>query len=186
MDDGRGAGLNDRLTMVQPESPPPMQTKPKMVSRDPAPGGPRRRRQRDPQPALGYLKGSELWAAWERLAALDRDLAALQPRLPLVPLKLDRQVLVVTAGSAAVAARLRQFEPRLIQGLRARGWLVNRIRFRAIAIHDAPVSPPSRPKAPVPTVVVDRIAAAEDADLPPALREAMQAFVRRQRSYRTG
>ena len=85
-----------------------MQTKPKMVSRDPAPGGPRRRRQRDPQPALGYLKGSE------RLAALDRDLAALQPGLPLVALKLDRQVLVVTAGSAAVAARLRQFEPRLI------------------------------------------------------------------------
>ena len=63
--------------------------------------------------------------------ALEQDLKQIQPSLRLKPIKLDRQVLLVTAPSAAVGARLRQFEPSLLAGLRARGWLVNRLRFRA-------------------------------------------------------
>ena len=91
---------------------------------------------------------------------------------------------MVTAGSPAVAARLRQFEPSLIQGLRARGWLVGRIRFRPIAIHDAPPPPPARIKEPVSAAVVDRIAALEGAEMAPELRAALATFVRRQRGYR--
>lgn len=137
-------------------------------------------------PALSYLAGSEIAATCERLAALERDLRLIQPSLPIVPLKLSGQVLVVTAGSPAVAARLRQFEPSLIQGLRARGWLVGRIRFRPIAVHDTPRPPPARAKEPVSEAVVERVAALPDEAMAPALRAAIATFVRRQRGYRGG
>lgn len=109
----------------------------------------------------------------------------IQPSLPIVPLKLAGQVLVVSAGSPTVAARLRQFEPSLIQGLRARGWLVGRIRFRPIAIHDAPAPPAPRVKAPVSAAVVERVAALQDEEMAPELRSALETFVRRQRGYRS-
>jgi len=152
----------------------------------PGPSGHGRRKGRDrgPVPALSFLAGTELGSACERLAALERDLRLIQPTLPILPLKLARQVLVVTAGSPTVAARLRQFEPSLIQGLRARGWLVGRIRFRPIAIHDVPAPPPARVKEPVSTAVVERIAALQDEEMAPELRAALAAFVRRQRGYR--
>ena len=148
------------------------------------PGARRKGRNRGPAPALSFLAGTELGSACERLAALERDLRLIQPTLPILPLKLAGQVLVVTAGSPAVAARLRQFEPSLIQGLRARGWLVGRIRFRPIAIHDAPPPPPARIKDPVSAAVVDSIAALEGAEMAPELRAALATFVRRQRGYR--
>lgn len=136
-------------------------------------------------PALSFLAGTDLWSTCERLSALERDLRRIQPSLAITPLKLAGQVLVVTAGSPAVAARLRQFEPSLIEGLRARGWLVGRIRFRPIAVHDAPRPPPARIKEPVSPAVVDGIEALEDApEMALELREALGAFVRRQRGYR--
>ena len=142
------------------------------------------RRKRDPLPALSFLQGSDLWSTYQRLSALEKDLQQIQPRLALKPLKLANQILVVTAGSSAVAARLRQFEPSLIEGLRARGWLVGRIRFRPIAVHDTPPTPAPRAKEPVSAAVLDELQTLEDDEMNPELRAALQAFVRRQKSYR--
>src|SRR5690606_33926333 len=127
-------------------------------------GGQVEKRKREPMPALSFLKGGELWSAWQRLSALEKDLQQIQPRLALKPLKLANQILVVTAGSPAVAARLRQFEPSLIEGLRARGWLVGRIRFRPIAVHDVPAAPKRREKEPVSPKVLSELQALEDDD----------------------
>ena len=142
------------------------------------------RRKRDPLPALSFLQGSDLWSTYQRLSALEKDLQQIQPRLALKPLKLANQILVVTAGSSAVAARLRQFEPSLIEGLRARGWLVGRIRFRPIAVHDTPPAPAPRAKEPVSAAVLDELQTLEDDEMNPELRAALRAFVRRQKSYR--
>ncbi len=146
-------------------------------------GGQVEKRRRDPLPALSFLKGSDLWSTYQRLSALEKDLQQIQPRLALKPLKLANQILVVTAGSPAVAARLRQFEPSLIEGLRARGWLVGRIRFRPIAVHDAPLAPPARIKEPVSPAVLKRLQTLDDPDMNPELQAALQSFVRRQKSY---
>ena len=108
----------------------------------------------------------------------------IQPRLALKPLKLANQILVVTAGSPAVAARLRQFEPSLVDGLRARGWLVGRIRFRPIAVHDVAPAPPPRIKEPVSDAVLAGIEGLDGSGMNPELQAAMAAFVRRQRGYR--
>jgi hypothetical protein len=140
------------------------------------------KRRRDPMPAMSFLQGSDLWSTWQRLSALEKDLRQIQPRLALTPLKLANQVLVVTAGSPAIAARLRQFEPSLIEGLRARGWLVGRIRFRPIAIHDEPPPPKPREKEPVSPKVISELQSLEEDDMNPELRAALRAFVRRQQS----
>ena len=142
------------------------------------------KRRRDPLPALSFLQGSDLWTTWQRLAALEKDLRQIQPRLALTPLKLANQILVVTAGSPAVAARLRQFEPSLVEGLRARGWLVGRIRFRPIAAHDSPPPPKPREKEPVSPKVIEELQSLEHDDMNPELRAALRSFVRRQKSYR--
>ena len=142
------------------------------------------RRKRDPLPALSFLQGSDLWSTYQRLSALEKDLQQIQPRLALKPLKLANQILVVTAGSSAVAARLRQFEPSLIEGLRARGWLVGRIRFRPIAVHDTPPAMTPRSRVPWRAAVLDELQTLEDDEMNPELRAALQAFVRRQKSYR--
>lgn len=159
------------------------------------------RGRRDPLPALAFLRDSALLAVGKQLMALEDDLRRVQPSLALRPVKLDKQVLTVTAASAAAAARVRQFEPSLLAGLRARGWLVNRIRFRAQTslIFAAPggvsgtqgIAPPVV-KAPV----ADRAVDAVD-DLRTWLRSdpatggeesafcaALADFVARQRGYR--
>ncbi len=159
-------------------------------------GGKGGRPNRDPLPALAYLKNSPLLEAAERLIALEDDLNRIQPSLGLKPVRLDKQVLLVTAESAAVAARLRQFEPRLLAGLRARGWLVNRLRFRA-RVPDGPLAPAAGPaagarsriKAPVTegslaaleTLRAETVARGDD-DSPLAV--ALRGFIDRQRGYR--
>jgi len=140
-------------------------------------------RKRDPLPALSFLKGSELWSTYQRLSALEKDLQQIQPQLALTPLKLANQILVVTAGSPAVAARLRQFEPSLIEGLRARGWLVGRIRFRPIAVHDVPKPPPARIKQPVSPAVLKGLETLDRTDMNLELQAALSSFVRRQKGY---
>jgi hypothetical protein len=141
------------------------------------------KRRRDPLPAISFLKGTDLWAAYQRLSALEKDLQQIQPKLGLKPLKLVNQILVVTAGSSAIAARVRQFEPSLVEGLRARGWLVGRIRFRPIAVHDVPPPPPPRTKDNVSPAVLTEMEALDRSEMNADLKEALTAFVRRQRSY---
>ena len=101
----------------------------------------------------------------------------------LIPIKLDRQVLLVTAPSSAMAARLRQYEPRLVDGLQARGWLVNRVKFRPNTVF-MPVPPPPPAKQPVPPRAVESVATlAASGHVTPELRAALEAFVQRQRGY---
>ncbi len=145
-------------------------------------------RDRESRLALDHLqlRSSPLWDTWERLSALGRDLQTILPSIALKPLKLEKQTLVVTAASSAMAARLRQYEPRLLDGLQARGWLVNRIRFKPSTVHAPPVPAP-RPKDRVPGRALDAMQALADTpDLSPALRESLQRFIRRQRSYWEG
>ncbi len=128
----------------------------------------------------------ELWQTWQRLDRLGRDLHTILPSVRLIPIKLDRQVLLVTAPSSAMAARLRQYEPRLVDGLQARGWLVNRVKFRPNTVF-MPVPPPPRAKQPVPPRAVESVAAlAASGQVTPELRAALEAFVQRQRGYLQG
>ena len=143
-------------------------------------------RDRESRQVLDHLqrRGHDIWEIWRRLSALQKDLQAILPSVRLQPLKLEKQVLVVTAASSAMAARLRQYEPRLLDGLQARGWLVTRIRFRPNTVHVPPPPPPVE-KAPVPERALAAMTALASAEgTSPALREALQRFVRRQRSYR--
>ena len=147
-----------------------------------------RERDREGRPMLEHMKARtpELWQTWQRLDRLGRDLHTILPSVRLIPIKLDRQVLLVTAPSSAMAARLRQYEPRLVDGLQARGWLVNRVKFRPNTVF-MPVPPPSRAKQPVPSRAVESIAAlAASGHVTPELRAALEAFVRRQRGYLQG
>lgn len=146
----------------------------------------REKRDREARLALDHLqrKGSGLWETWRRMTALERDLQAILPSIALKPLKLEKHVLLVTAASSAMAARLRQYEPRLLDGLQARGWLVSRIRFRPNTVH-WPAPPPPRERPPVSPQAIDALAAlAESAELTDALKASLQKFIRQQRSYR--
>ena len=125
----------------------------------------------------------ELWQTWQRQDRLGRDLHTILPSVRLIPIKLDRQVLLVTAPSSAMAARLRQYEPRLVDGLQARGWLVNRVKFRPNTVF-MPVPPPPPAKQPVPPRAVESVATlAASGHVTPELRAALEAFVQRQRGY---
>lgn len=156
----------------------------------------------DPRPALDFIRSSSLYELAQRMIALEQDLQQIQPSLRLKPIKLDRQVLLVTAPSAAVGARLRQFEPSLLAGLRARGWLVNRLRFRAqmaaadLAAQAAQAAQAARQRSVVPRVkpAIGRasLAALEKLHRETVLREgeasdrarALATFIERQRRYR--
>ena len=149
-----------------------------------------------PRPALDYIRSSSLFEVAERMMALEQDLKQIQPTLRLRPVKLDRQALIVTAPSAAVGARLRQFEPSLLAGLRARGWLVNRLRFRAqMAAADLAAEAAARrtakvrPKAAIGPASLEALeklyretVAREGAQGPFA--SALARFIARQRGYR--
>ena len=148
----------------------------------------RRERDREGRPMLDHMRARtpELWQTWQRLDRLGQDLRTLLPRVQLIPIKLEQQVLLVTAPSSALAARLRQYEPRLVDGLQARGWLVNRVKFRPNTVV-MPEAPPPREKEVVPSRAVDAMAAlGASAGITPELRAAIERFVARQRGYRRG
>jgi hypothetical protein len=148
----------------------------------------RRERDREGRPMLDHMKARtpELWQTWQRLDRLGQDLRTLLPRVQLIPIKLEQQVLLVTAPSSALAARLRQYEPRLVDGLQARGWLVNRVKFRPNTVV-IPEAPPPRKKEVVPSRAVDAMAAlGASAGITPELRAAIERFVARQRGYQRG
>lgn len=148
----------------------------------------RRERDREGRPMLDHMKARtpELWQTWQRLDRLGQDLRTLLPRVQLIPIKLEQQVLLVTAPSSALAARLRQYEPRLVDGLQARGWLVNRVKFRPNTVV-MPEAPPPREKEVVPSRAVDAMAAlGASTGITPELRAAIERFVARQRRYQRG
>mgnify|MGYP006979538483 CR=1 FL=1 len=119
---------------------------------------------------LDHMKARtpELWQTWQRLDRLGQDLRTLLPRVQLIPIKLE------------------QYEPRLVDGLQARGWLVNRVKFRPNTVV-MPEAPPPREKEVVPSRAVDAMAAlGASAGITPELRAAIERFVARQRGYQRG
>lgn len=65
-----------------------------------------------------------------RLAALQVDLHACAPGMALAVIALERDVLVVGAAHAAVAAKVRQTTPTIVAALARRGWRIASIRFK--------------------------------------------------------
>lgn len=97
-----------------------------------APSGPPR-----PQPASEVLRRNDAFAALragvEQVASLQRDLAALLPDYlanHVEPGSIKDGVLTLFAAHNALAARLRQVEPRLLSELQQRGWPVATLRVR--------------------------------------------------------
>ncbi|WP_087686363.1 DciA family protein [Pandoraea sp. PE-S2R-1] len=92
-----------------------------------------------------------LLAAAEQLGRLERDVHALLP----APLTASVRVspprdgaLVFLVANNALAARLRQQTPSLIEGLAKRGWLIRTIRIRVSITAPEPPKPPKEARLP--------------------------------------
>ncbi|MBN3789677.1 DUF721 domain-containing protein [Burkholderia sp. Ac-20353] len=101
-----------------------------------------------PQPVSELLKHTDAFAALragvEQVAALQRDLAALLPdylATHIEPGSIKDGTLTLFAAHNALAARLRQVEPRLLADLQRRGWPVATLRVR-VRPKDAPEPAP--------------------------------------------
>ncbi|WP_321805103.1 DUF721 domain-containing protein [Burkholderia sp. BCC1993] len=100
-----------------------------------------------PQPVSEVLNRTDAFAALragvEQVASLQRDLAALLPDYlasHVEPGSIKDGTLTLFAAHNALAARLRQVEPRLLADLQKRGWPVSALRVR-VRPKDAPEPP---------------------------------------------
>jgi hypothetical protein len=113
-----------------------------------------------------------------RLAGVQADLERCAPGLSLVAVALERDLLVVGAAHAAVAAKVRQVEPTIVAGLAQRGWAIRRIRFKP-QWRPAPGGPARTPKpAPGPRAIAEVAALAERIE-DPGLRAALHRLAAR-------
>lgn len=114
----------------------------------------------------------------DRLAALQVALDRLAPGLSLVVIACERDVLVVGAPHAAVAARLRQSTPSLVAALAHEGWRIERIRFKP---QWRPSPQPRRDKQVTPpgAAAVAGLAALAETVEEPRLRAALRRLARR-------
>lgn len=102
--------------------------------------------------------------AARRLLAIQRDLDALAPSLRLRILAWRGDELWVDAPNAAMAARLRQTEPSLREGLLGKGWQVSRIRYRSQP--GQAVAPPAAEPRRIPSAGLEALAALRDTIAP--------------------
>lgn len=100
-----------------------------------------------PQPVSEVLNRTDAFAALragvEQVASLQRDLTALLPDYlanHVEPGSIKDGTLTLFAAHNALAARLRQVEPRLLAELQKRGWPVSALRVR-VRPKDAPEPP---------------------------------------------
>lgn len=100
-----------------------------------------------PQPVSEVLNRTDAFAALragvEQVASLQRDLTALLPDYlanHVEPGSIKDGTLTLFAANNALAARLRQVEPRLLAELQKRGWPVSALRVR-VRPKDAPEPP---------------------------------------------
>lgn len=159
-----------------------------MLARSPQPNRPAGTvslRRRDLRGAIEIAHESDWWDRCARMMKLEDDLARIQPALGLRVIKLTDGELTLTSPSAAASARLRQIAPRIVEGLRANGWLVDRLRFRAGAgWKPAAPKPVARTKAPIPASAIDQLALLiDDPQTPKSLQSALADLVNRQRQY---
>jgi hypothetical protein len=102
---------------------------------------------RRPQPVAEVLNRTDAFAALragvEQMVAMKRDLGQLLPdylATSVEPGFVKDGALSLFAAHNALAARLRQIEPRLLSELQQRGWAVNSLKIR---VRPQPVKEPT-------------------------------------------
>ena len=90
-------------------------------------------------------------------------------------------VVSVIASNGAVAAKLRQLSPRILEGFRRHGLEFNSMRIE-VQVEAGPGRPGARPPEPLPAVALDAIESALRSVAPSPLRAALQRLARRRRS----
>lgn len=114
-----------------------------------------------------------------RLIELQKLLDQCAPLKGLQIKALDQTVLVVSAPSASIAAKFRQFEPSVLRTFSERGWKVSRIRVRPQLAAD---ESPNRPsvvlqKPQIPSIGFDAMAGLLEKTEHPGLKEAIAHFL---------
>ena len=123
--------------------------------------------------------GSLLVAA-EQLGRLERDVHALLPAALSGSVRLSpprEGALVFLVANNALAARLRQQTPSLIEGLAKRGWLIRTIRIRVSIATPEPQKPPK--EAYLPRQGLLSLRDLRDSLEPSPLRDALARLVAR-------
>ena len=90
-------------------------------------------------------------------------------------------VVSVIASNGAVAAKLRQLSPRILEGFRRHGLEFNSMRIE-VQVDAGLGRPGARPREPLPAVALDAIESALRSVAPSPLRAALQRLARRRRS----
>jgi len=138
--------------------------------------------------AVDFLRAhdrmSAILPAITRLAALQRDCAALFPMLfeNCTVLHLENGQLTLAAPNAALASRLKQQLPKLQDALLQRGWQVNAIRIKVQVARPPEERPPTRAKSLSKQALASFSAlesSLEDTPRNAALRAAIAAMTRR-------
>lgn len=120
----------------------------------------------------------------ERLALLQADVELCAPLRGLTVTSLEGTILVLTTRGAAMAAKLRQFEPSLLSGLTGRGWNISRIRIRPQprSPGDRPAPPPRVAKPPLSAPALNSLARLMEQSADGSLKEAIAHFLKNQRA----
>lgn len=136
------------------------------------------------QAATDVLNRTDAFAALragvEQVAALQRDLAALLPDYlasHVEPGFIKEGVLTLFAAHNALAARLRQVEPRLLADLQTRGWPVAALKIR-VRPQSAP-EPPRIKEARLSPVGADALRQLADTLAPSPLQTALARMAAR-------
>lgn len=121
-----------------------------------------------------------LFQAAQRLSRLEDGLRALLPpgmgaHVRLAPGR--DQTIVLLVSNSALAARLRQQAPSLLEALRQRGWAIETLRIR-VSLEQPPASPRPGKTAHLGAGGIASFAALRDALPPSPLRDALERLVR--------
>lgn len=120
----------------------------------------------------------------EDLSRLQTDLESCAPVRGLAVASLDDGVLLLIAHNAAVASKVRQFEPSLVAGLSRSGWKITKIKVRPQPTRYEGIAPAPRSgadKPPIPEQALDDLSAlAREVEQGP-LQDALNRLVARRR-----
>ncbi|AGK48808.1 MULTISPECIES: DUF721 domain-containing protein [Burkholderia] len=137
-----------------------------------------------PRAAADVLQRTDAFAALragvEQVAALKRDLVALLPDYlanHVEPGFIKDGTLTLFAAHNALAARLRQVEPRLLSDLQARGWAIATLKVR-VRPQPAP-EPPRVKQARMSAAGTDALRQLADALEPSPLQSALARMAAR-------
>jgi hypothetical protein len=126
-----------------------------------------------------------------RIAKLQKDCAATLPEMfaSCEVLVFESDKLTLSVPSAALAARLKQTLPRLMDGLAKRGWQVSVIKLK-VQVRQTDRSPVREKQIAMPTKALDAFAELEDSlEKKPhndGLREALKSLLQRHQAKKQG